>query len=136
MPQQYRVESPTRLDYARRARPPGGYTGLTVVASVNVISILAAVIWAVYSWRENIHERGWWSLWPLAWLVGSVVLVVLQVLLTIVPTYLILSKRRREFPTVARTAIWVLALTGLICTVGGFAAVCIYDSLTPAPHTI
>jgi hypothetical protein len=107
-----------------------------VVLPVNALSIYVASMWSMSSWRENLHERGYWSYWPLIWLIGSAVLLAAQLLLSIAPTVYVVSPHRCSLSRGVRMLVLFFGLAGAVVTIGGFVRICWYNYVTPLPHAI
>ena len=130
---QQHAQSDTKFSEHHRGEFSAHVALAYLLFGVNVLSITIAVRWSVLNWREAIRARGHWGLWPLFWLGGSAVLLLLQFLLSLLPS-LAIKRRMEASPMWLRRVVLVLACAGLLATVGGVAAVFIYDAITPAVH--
>src|SRR5262249_19627218 len=103
-------------------------------AVINICSIYAAVSWSTITWRGNLQARGHWSYFPFVWLVGSAALLVAQLVLTVAPSLFVTSPRHSTLPRALRILVLFSGLAGPAVTIGGFIAVCWYNTVTPTVH--
>ena len=97
---------------------------------------MAAAVWSISSWNEYVESRGWWTLAPLVWFVGSVVLVVLQLVVSLMPSVILARATRERLPKWLRMTVITTAWLGLAISVGGAGGIWTHSKVTPTPHRV
>jgi hypothetical protein len=99
----------------------------------NSVSVTGAIVWSAKSWRDYLRERGWWSYWPLIWLIGSVGIAAMQLLLSVFPSLIIARRETSLRKWLRRVVIWS-SVIGLLITIGGVVLIILHSKYTPTPH--